>query len=110
MQVLKTCKYLGRYGKAVGKRKLSATFGIGQADLHTVLRASGQTGTTYEINHMGARTPVPDDFLTVLYPEGHNKTLADAYAETQRLGALGAVKHEKTNAIGLRIIRDPPPG
>ena len=41
-------------------------------------------------------------------PEGHDKTLADACADAQRLGALGAVKHEKTNAIGLRIIRDSP--
>ena len=81
---------------------------IGQVDLLTVFKAPGQTGTTYEISHMGAKTPATDDYHVVLYPDGQPKTLAESYADPQRLGALGAVKHEKANAIGLRVRRDSP--
>ena len=43
---------------------------------------------------MGAKTPVTDDYHVVLCPDGQPKTLAESRADSQRLGALGAVKHE----------------
>ena len=54
VKVVEPCKWLTRYGSGVGKRKLSATFGVTQTDAEVVLLASGQTGIVSDFSNMGA--------------------------------------------------------
>ena len=82
--------------------------GYARKDVDAALRASCQTGTARELSNAGARNPAADIYHIARCPEGRATSLLDGRAESDRLQGLGAVKGDKTNAVGMRVLRDSP--
>ena len=106
IKILEPCKQFTRWGSGLGKRSMSAIFGIGQQDLHQVLQASGLTGATYEPSTQMAQADIAEQFQTIWFPDDHLGTLAEAHAKAMSLKALGVVRHTTKGLLGIRAVRD----
>ena len=106
IKVLEPCKQFTRWGSGLGKRSMSAIFGIGQQDLHQVLQASGLTGATYEPSTQMAQAAIADKYQTIWFPDDYLGTLAEAHTKATLLKALGVVRHTTKGLLGIRALRD----
>ena len=73
-----------------------------------MLRASGQTGTTYDLSNVGISEELADKYQPVWFPADAQPTMAEAFAKTVDLQALGVVKHPKSGLLGVRTLRNSP--
>ena len=85
VSILEPCKSLGRFGSGVGKRSLAATFGGSLQAVDAVLRASGQTGATYELSHVGASEELADKYQLLYFPADNQPIMADAFTKSVEL-------------------------
>merc|ERR1712113_1282599 len=105
VNILEPCKSLGRFGSGIGKRSLAATFGVSLQAVEKVLAGSGQLGATYDLSNIGANEPIADKYQTVWFPDDKPITMAEAYQMSVELKALGVVRHGKSGALGIRVLR-----
>ena len=87
VKILEPCKQFTRWGSGLGKRSMTAIFGVGQQDLHQVLQASGLTGATYEPSTQMAQAAITDKYQTIWFPDGYIGTLAEAHTKAAQLKA-----------------------